>query len=314
MNDPSTTPVDIEEQRAWIIDHKDTMAMSWSQLAKRTGIAQGTLSQFASARGYAGDELKVAEQVARYRQLLASQASIEVDVPEIPVFFETETSRTLETMLIFAQRGQMIAAALEAGLGKTRAARHFQVCYPNVVHVELRKSAANVNNMQIMVLKAMGEKNPVGSPLKMSDRICEMFSKLGQPLLILDEAQHLSENSIEEVRGWYDDIGLGVAFFGNVGVLQKLQRYPQLYSRLSMKTQRNLPLNSDVAALADAWGIFDEAQRNQLLKICMTLGGLRNGTMALQLATMIAAADRKPLEVGHLQDAWAQLSSRTVLG
>ena len=39
----------------------------------------------------------------------------------------------------------------------------------------------------------------------------------------------------------------------------------------------------------------------------------RNGTHALELASMIAASERKVLDLSHLQDAWAQLSSRAVL-
>jgi hypothetical protein len=70
MNDPTNQPIDIEEMRQWLITHKQTTGLSWSELAKRTGVAAGTISQFGSERGYAGDETRVAETIYRYRQHL----------------------------------------------------------------------------------------------------------------------------------------------------------------------------------------------------------------------------------------------------
>ena len=76
MNDPQNHPIDIEDQRAFLIDHKAATGMSWQELGKRTGIAAGTLSQFGSSKGYAGDEQRVAEQVYRYQQQLAAQVEV----------------------------------------------------------------------------------------------------------------------------------------------------------------------------------------------------------------------------------------------
>ena len=324
MNDLSSTPpsasrIDIEDQRNWIVDHRKQTGMSWSELAKRTGIAQGTISQFGGEHGYAGDEEKVAEKVLRFRQLLAAQASIQVDAPELPGYFETETSKQLTSMLAWAQRGRVVLAALGAGLGKTSAAKQFRACYSNVFLATMTPATAGVNTMQIEVLEALGEKNASGTPQKLSRRIRERVANVGSPLLIVDEAQHLSEKALEEIRGWYDAAGLGIALFGNVGVLQRLQggnrsdAFAQLFSRVSLKVVRLLPLGGDVDAMAQAWGIFDDSVIAYLRKICMTPGGLRGGTMALELGSMIAASEKKPLALDHLQDAWAQLSSRTVL-
>ena len=66
--------------------------------------------------------------------------------------------------------------------------------------------------------------------------------------------------------------------------------YAQLYSRVSMRLVRGLPLNGDVEAIANAWNIHDEKLLAYLRKIVMTPGGLRNGTHALELASMLAAA------------------------
>lgn len=319
MNDPSATPVDIEEQRNWLIDHRRQINASWAELAKRTGIAQGTISQFGSDRGYAGDEQKVAEQVYRYRQLLASQAAIEVEAPEAPGFFETETSKQLTNMLGWAQRGRVVVAAMGPGTGKTSTARQYQACYPNVCLATMSPSTAGVNNMQIEVLEALGEKDPVGTPQKLSKRIRDIVGKMRLPLIVLDEAQHLSEKALEEIRSWNDATGVGIALFGNIGVLQRLEggnrrdTFAQLFSRVSLRVVRPLPLTADIDTMAQAWNIHDEKLKAYLRRVCMKPGGLRSGTMALELASMIAASERRPLAIENLQDAWAQLSSRSVL-
>lgn len=319
MNDPKATPVDTEEQRNWLIDHRRTTGASWAEMAKRTGIAQGTLSQFGSDKGYGGNEAKVAEDVYRYRQFLASQATIEVEAPELPGYFESETSRQLTGLLTWAQRGRIVVAALGPGLGKSKTAAQYAACYPNVFVATMTPSSSGVNNMQVEVLEALGETNASGTPQKLSRRIRTRVANLRNPLLIIDEAQHLSEKAIEEIRGWNDSTNVGIALFGNESVIQRLEggsrraAFAQLYSRVSMRMVRSLPLNGDVDALALAWNIHNEPTIATLRKVCMTPGGLRSGTMALELASMLASAEKSVVGSGHIQDAWAQLTTRAVL-
>ncbi|MFZ5749072.1 MAG: AAA family ATPase [Pseudomonadota bacterium] len=316
MNDPTNHPVDIAEQRQWLIDHKTGTGASWSQLAKRIDIPTGTLSQFGSERGYPGNEQQLADKVFRYRQTLAAQASIAVEMPDVPGYFQTETSVELTRLLALGQRGRIVVAAMGAGLGKTTTARQYQACYSNVFLATMTPSTAGVNNMQIEVLEALGEPNAVGTPQKLSRRIRERVKDLRNPLIILDEAQHLTEKSIDEARSWHDATGCGLALFGNIGVMQRIEggsrkaAFAQLYSRIGMKVTRPLALQADADALAAAWGIGGAAELAHIRKVCMLPGGLRGATFMVELATMIAASEQTALAIDHLQDAWAQLSSR----
>jgi glutamine synthetase adenylyltransferase len=67
-----------------------------------------------------------------------------------------------------------------------------------------------------------------------------------------------------------------------------------------------------VDALCDAWSIFTDNQRAFLRRIGQMPGGLRGATFVIELAQMMAGAERQDLQLSHLQDAWAQLSSRQV--
>jgi DNA transposition AAA+ family ATPase len=179
-------------------------------------------------------------------------------------------------------------------------------------------SNAGVNNMQQEVAAALGLGDVTGTPQKLTRMICDRLRNLGNPLLIFDEAQHMSAASLEEIRGWHDRIGLGLALFGNMGVMQRLEGngrkadFAQLFSRVGMRLVRMLPLQGDMDALAAAWRVHGDREIAQIRKVASQPGGLRNATKMLELGWMMAASEGQPLAVDHLQDAWMQLSSRAI--
>ena len=144
MSIETTTPINIEEQRKWLQGYREKTGMSWSELAKRTAIPEGTISQFGGQKGYSGNEAPLAEKVVRFRHFLAAQDGLEVEPPEVPAFFETETSERLHRLFVMAQRGKMYYVALPSGCGKTSAARAFQTMYPNVVLTTMLPSSAGL--------------------------------------------------------------------------------------------------------------------------------------------------------------------------
>ncbi|WP_240193731.1 AAA family ATPase [Sphingomonas paucimobilis] len=182
----------------------------------------------------------------------------------------------------------------------------------------MTSSTSGMAAMQWKVLRALGvdEDKCKGQAHVLTESVCNQL-RGRRGLLIIDEAQHLNEKSLDEIRGWYDETGSGIALVGNIKVLTRLTLGPkshafaQLASRIGQRMIYDGPRESDALALADAWGIEDDAMRAFIAQIARQPGGLRTCTMMLETAGMLMSADRAPaIELAHMQDAWSQLSTR----
>ncbi|MCW3836000.1 AAA family ATPase [Sphingomonas canadensis] len=308
----------IEEQRAWLKTHMAQLALTWPEVASRTGIKQGTISQFGGKNGYGGRELPIAEAVQRYRDLLVARDTVHIDAPEIPDYFETQTSAEIVNLLHWCQRGKMVSAPLGSGLGKSSSAAHFRALYPHIYIVTIWPSHGSPGPMQIRVLAALGVKNATGSPAALSQMICDKLSAMHRPVLIFDEAQHLTVKSLEEIRGIHDETGAGIAFFGDQRLANLIANgtgksdLPQLRRRVKSMAARVLPYAQDVAALARAWAIDDPRAIRELEQIARKPGALGLATQVLEVAAMLASADKAPIGLPHLQEAAADILRRDV--
>lgn len=306
----------IEQQRSWIRNHKADTGLSWAELGKRTQIKESTLSLFGGDKGYAGREHPLAEAVMRYRQALTARDTTHVDAPEIPEYFETQTSLELISMLHWAQRGKMISAPIGSGVGKSTAAMQFAALYPNVFYGMIPPSRGSQGPMQIAILRWLGVKNAAGTPSSLTQMISDRLSAMHRPLLIVDEAQNLTVPALEELRFLYDDIKVGIALFGDQRLSQLINNgtgkndLPQLRSRLRQMPARMQPYGQDVAALARAWNITDRRMILELERIAMKPGALRLTTQVLETAAMMASSESKVMELGHLQEAASEVMRR----
>jgi hypothetical protein len=302
----------IAEQIEWLKAHKAETGASYTELATWTGIAHGTLSNLLGAKGYAGDRKRYADEIAAYRQTLAAQSSITADLPEKPGYFETPTSMAITQYLQWAQRGRMVLIVTGAGLGKTETAKRFIETNHGSYMATMTASTSGIMPMQQRVLRALGEKQVVGSPAHLSELICDKVRERKHATIIIDEAQHLSIKALEEIRSWHDDTGVGIALMGNEKVQQSIYGvaraadFAQIFSRIGLKLPRPRAVEGDAEALAAAWGITDKAMVAFVAEMASKPGALRGATFAIEVAHMLAVAQGVKVNLQHLRTAWGQ--------
>lgn len=318
VNHPEHFPVNAEEQRQWLNDYKAAKGLSWSRIGELAGIPAGTISVFASG-AYKGDNDRIARKVFRYCQTLESQAERSIGIALDPGYFETATSRRLHGLLTIAHMGRITVGATGPGTGKTVTMREYKDRASNVWVATMHQTTKTVNAMMTSVLRALSISDRGGWGTQMSGLIAEsMRGRRG--LLVIDEANHLTWEALEEIRYWHDETGVGVCLLGNEELLMRIQGGPRrdafarLNSRIAQSHIQNLPLEDDVEAFCDGWGVTDPAMRQLLGRVALTpgAGGLRECRQIVEQGSMLAADDGLPLSIAYLRDAQSGRATRHV--
>ena len=115
-------------------------------------------------------------------------------------------------------------------------------------------------------------------------------------LLIVDEADHLPYEALEELRIMQEEVDMGLVLVGNDKVYTRMKggirhddAYARLWSRVAKKTAIHKVKKRDVQLIAAAWGLeTDEEALKVMQSITETGGGLRILTQTLRLAGMVA--------------------------
>lgn len=301
------SPAEVEA-RAWLNDHKRECGLSWPRLADLTGIPVSTLTAFASGT-YPGRNDTVAAKVLAYRDRCSAQEQIASVAPTSPDWYETPTAARIHGLLQWAQSGEIVSIITTPGIGKTKVAERFVANDPNAWLATMTPSTAGVATMAIKVGIAIGLGEIKGTPQQLSRQIVTRM-KGRRGLLIVDEAQELTDTALNEMRSWHDETRVGLVIMGNESVVGKLNgqksALAQISSRVSIPYVQMKPEAGDLDVLLDAWGIANPDQRAFLGKIGMLPGALREVTHTIKIAQFAASGAGQELSMAHLRDAARQ--------
>lgn len=302
------TPEEIDDLRDRLRAHKEVQGLSWTQLHTITGVAAGTLSGWVPGtynHGKVHETHDIAAKVYRFFLSLEEKEALEAVLPREPDFQPTPSSRRIMTCLAMAQLGDMAMISTPPGCGKSAAIKQYAATRGQVFVATMSPVLRGLPNMLSAILAAMGEKGAKGTPAALSARVCARMMGSGA-LIVLDEAQNLSSQSLEQARSIHDETDCGVALAGDETLIANLKRYPQLYSRLGIRHVQPRPTADDVTILAQGWGVERGAELAFLQEIGRKSGGLRTITKTMKLAVRAARAGGAPLCVTDLRDAYAQ--------
>lgn len=300
--------IDLTALRADLRALADGKNITWAQIARETGLSGGTISGFMNDK-YNGDNQRVAAALTRW---IANQRAADA-LPEPPRFIETPTARRIWTSLRFARLTESIAVICgHPGVGKTAAAREYCRRNDNVWLITITPACASVLECLTELADALGmndiprRKGPLARALR------RRLSGV-QGLAIIDEADHLHAEALEELRLLQEAAGCGLALMGNHRVYatmtggQRSVEFARLFSRIAKRTAINKAHKADVDAIADAWRIDGDEERRLLQAIAHKPGALRILNHALRLAAMTAHGKGERIDADYLRGAFREL-------
>jgi len=290
----------------------------WSkaEVARRSGMPEGTFSQWYSGK-YAGRLDAQNAKMSAWLEAVDEMQSVAATIPEPPGFVVTRSGRDVIETLTFAQMmPDFVVITLAAGMGKTAACRHYVRSRPNAFLVTMSPHTKTVHGMLVELSAALDIMQH--NPAKLSRAIGQRLRRTGSgSLLIVDEAQNLKDDAVDQLRHLVDIYECGVALVGNEEIYSRFQRsddgpsYAQIRRRIGKRLRRRKPRPEDIAAILDAWKIEDPGARKFLTGIGNKPGALGQIDKTLRLGFMLAAGAGQPLNVDHLKAAW---SNRDVEG
>lgn len=292
-----------------VADIARTNQWSKAETARRIDMAEGTFSQWYTGN-YAGRLDIQNAKVAKWLESYASASALSVAIPQAPTFVMTKTATEIFRTLELAQIApDMVTITAAAGMGKTHTCRHFCATRPHAFRVTMRPRTKACHAMLVEIGRALGVVEP--NPAKLDSAIGARLQRNGrQTLLIIDEAQNLEDQAVDQLRYFLDEYGCGIALTGNTSVYGRFKEtqggpdYAQIKRRIGKRLHRTQPYAEDITAMINAWGITDEEQRALLSGIGRKPGHLGTIDKTLRLAWLLAAGASEPLGVRHIQAAY----------
>ena len=290
-----------------IYDIGTSEGWSKSEIARRMDMSVGTFSQYFSGK-YDGrldtNNAKVKRWIESWDEL-ADMASI---VPTGPGFVATPTAREIVDALTFAQcMPDFVTITAAAGTGKTTACRNFSI-RPNVWMITASPHTKTVHGMLIELAEELDIVQH--NPAKLTRAIGQRLKKAGnRTLIIVDEAQNLVDDAVNQLRHFVDNYGCGLALVGNEEIYTRFAKrtdgpsYAQLKRRIGKRVRRSKPRAEDIEMLLDGWKISDPEVRLVLTGIGHKDGALGQIDKTLKLAMMTGSG--KPLTADQIKAAWA---------
>lgn len=287
-------------------------ANGWSKadVAKRAGMPDGTFSQWQSGK-YEGRLDNQNERIRNWLESVEEVEGIAATIPVSPGFVLTRSAQDIMNTLGYAQMAPgMVIVTLGAGMGKTATCRHYCETRPNSYLVTVSPHTKTVHGMLVELASELDIVQH--NPAKLSRAIRERLKRVGAgTLLIVDEAQNLKDDAIDQLRQLVDLAQCGVALVGNSEIYGRFHKssegpsYAQIKRRVSLRLKRDRPFPEDISAVLDAWQIEDLDCRKFLTGIGLKAGAIGQIDETLKIAHMLAAGSRQPVTARLLKAAWS---------
>lgn len=296
---------DIRAVLRTLVENEET---TFKQIALESGLSTGTISSFINDK-YKGDNERVSQMLQRWLEKYHAVA----ELPEPPRFVETQTVKQIWTSMRFASLTESIAVVCgNPGVGKTEAAREYRRTNNNVWMITITPSCASVLECLTELAFELGMNDAPRRKGPLSRALRRRLEGT-QGLVIIDEADHLGAEVLEELRLLQESTRIGLVLMGNHRVYSNMTggnrtvEFARLFSRIAKRTAINKTKKADVKAIADAWQINGEKELELLQQIAQKPGALRILNHSLRLAAMTAHGKGERVNEDYLRQAFREL-------
>lgn len=296
---------DIRAELRTLVENEET---TFKQIALESGLSTGTISSFINDK-YNGDNERVSQMLQRWLEKYHAVA----ELPEPPRFVETQTVKQIWTSMRFASLTESIAVVCgNPGVGKTEAAREYRRTNNNVWMITITPSCASVLECLTELAFELGMNDAPRRKGPLSRALRRRLEGT-QGLVIIDEADHLGAEVLEELRLLQESTRIGLVLMGNHRVYSNMTggnrtvEFARLFSRIAKRTAINKTKKADVKAIADAWQINGEKELELLQQIAQKPGALRILNHSLRLAAMTAHGKGERVNEDYLRQAFREL-------
>ncbi|WP_175474390.1 AAA family ATPase [Thalassobaculum litoreum] len=284
--------------------------LSQNKAAQQIGINAAAISGLRNG-SYSGNRQAVRVKIEQWLATHERRAATTSLLPTAPSWFEGPAALQIKTALSLAHVTADIAVIFGGpGVGKTATCEHYRDTNRNVWIATIPRHCVTIISMLQQIADAVGCKEmPHAGARKLFREISARIANTAG-LLILDEAQHLPIDCLDECRCLYDETKVGVAWVGDNKLDDKtrpsLAVPPQLSRRIGVRRGIKKAGKSDLKALVEAWGLADEESIRLLAEIAARPGALGVATKCIRLAA-IDASGIDNITAEHIRGAWSNL-------
>lgn len=221
---------------------------------------------------------------------------------------DTPTSDALGHVFRLCQaEGELGIVTGEPGVGKTSAARRYAASMEAVHLITISPATSGLVPCLERIGAAVGAYPSNSGSSAWTEAIrFRLAQEPDAPLLLIDEAHHLSDASVEEIRAIFDAApALGVVFIGSRELRERWsgRRWAQLTSRVFQRIDLDGPMPADIDAICAAAGIEGKRSRDLMRRDAAKPGGLRVVRKLLGVAEKLAGPGQ-PLKAEHVELAF----------
>ena len=268
-----------------LLNYIEERKISQAEAAKRVGISGAAISQY--LKGHYPSPATIDEKVALLlgKEQQREQMIVDGDMP----FAMTGIAQKVMAALEYARLKRNITVIYgDAGVGKTRSTDEWMRGKSDVIKLTVSPALGNPKSF----FKYLARELRVMKNGHIDDLYLELCDRLrgSDKMIIIDEAQHLKQQTLENIRGIQETARIAIVLIGNETVYTKMlgrhsAEFAQLFSRIGWRKHVLTDQFTEDDVVAVFGGHLKQDAVNLLLDICRSKYGLRGAAHVFANAT-----------------------------